>query len=276
MIPLDKLNQSILCDDNAIKFLNSNEYDEFKSISETEKLQELKNILTSPINKFTSINELYFRNKWADLIGKIYGNNPVVLLEVASGDADMIPQALSRSNIGSTYIAANMNKELNRSLLSKTTKLNLKFQLIDDDAAQINQYLNEKAIDIIAFQHGVNDVLQAILCSQEGIDTVNSGWMDTLPIMIKLLQKEIKANTFENNVKTSFLKLINNLLLTLKDDGIIMINHYMFQLDLDWGYPSDLFENLIPMIRLWFKNDTELKEVRFPGFEPQWWIFLKK
>jgi len=276
MIPLDEVDRSVLLNGNAKRFLNATEYDEFRALSETEKYQELSDLLTRPIHKFTSVNELYFRSKWADLIHKIHGENPVILLEVASGDADMIPQALSRSNAGSTYIAANMNKELNKSLRSKTEGLNLKFQLVDDDAAQIKRYIKEKAIDIIAFQHGVNDILQAILCGQKGIDTVDSEWMEILPAMIRILQEETSANTFEDKVKTPFLSLINNLLLTLKDDGIIAISHYMFQLDLDWGYPEDLFENIVPMIRSWFESNTDLKETNFPGFEPQWWIFLKK
>lgn len=276
MVPLDKIDKSILSDDNAKHYLNPCEYDALHTMTETEKYQELKDLFTRPIYKFTPVNELYFRTKWADLLHKIFGNNPVILLEVASGDADMIPQALSRSNSGSTYIAANMNKALNKSLRGKTEGLNLKFQLVDDDAVEINQYIKEKTIDIIAFQHGVNDVLQAILCEQKGIDTVNSEWMDILPSMIKILQDETNANTFEDKVKTPFLSLINTLLLTLKDDGIIAISHYMFQLDLDWGYPADLFENIVPMIRSWFQSNTNLKEITFPGFEPQWWLFLKK
>ena len=275
MKPIDILNRNILTLKNANFFLSEMEYENFLKFNEIEKEELLKNLLEKPINEFTEINELYFRSKWAEFVNKDYGNNPISLLEVASGDADMIPQSLARSNPDTTYIAANMNKILNESLLRKTKDLNIKMRLIDDDAAIIKKYVKENSIDIIAFQHGVNDVLQAILCEQNDIDTINSDWMICLPKMIELLQNELSNNSFEKSVKEPFLNLMNDLLVVLKEDGVIAINHYMFQLDLDLGYPKDLFENLISIIRDWFKENNCFKEVYYDGFDSNWWIFLK-
>jgi hypothetical protein len=275
MKPIDILNRNILNLENANFFLSEMEYENFLKFNETEKEELLKNLLEKPINKFTEINELYFRSKWAELVNKDYGNNPISILEVASGDADMIPQSLAKSNPGTTYIAANMNKILNVSLLRKTKDLNIKMKLIADDAAIIKRYIKENSVDIIAFQHGVNDILQAILCEQNDIDTINSDWMECLPKMIELLQNELSNNSFEKSVKKPFINLMNDLLAILKEDGVIAINHYMFQLDLDLGYPKDLFENLIPIIREWFKENNCFKEVYYNGFDSHWWIFLK-
>lgn len=274
---LDTYDKNILDLQNARRFLSDNDYNKFISIAEEQREIQLMDLLMKPIEDFFSVvNEVYFRSKWAQFVNNVYGSNPIILLEVASGDADMIPQSISISNPRSTYIAFNMNQLLNKSLINKTKDLKLNFQLIDDDAAKINDYIAKETVDVIAFQHGVNDVLQAILCDKYGVDTINSDWMNILPEMIKILQKETLENTFENTVKEPFLNMIKNVLLTLKKDGIIAINHYMFQLDLDWGYPKNLYENIIPLIRNWFNDESSLTEVFYDGFDEQWWIFLKK
>ncbi len=278
MIPFDKLDESILLPNNAKDLLNDMEFGEYERLSPEERRTLLSNSLTEPINfdHYSVINELYCRSKWAGLFNIYYDNRPFTMLEVASGDTDMIPQAMSRSNLGSTYIAANMNQQLNESLLRKTEGLSLSLRLVDDDAANITKYIDPATVDMIAFQHGVNDVLQAILCAQRNVDTVYSDWMSVLPEMIRILQEEIANNTFEANTKPAFLSLIKQLLPTLKQGGVIAIHHYMFQLDLDWGYPPKLYEDLILIVRQWFKEIDILKEISVEGFEPHWWIILKK
>lgn len=275
MIPIDEWNAEYLSAENAEKMLSRAEYGEFERIPVKEREEELRQLLCYPIAHFSPVNELYFRTKWAALFQTQHQDKPLVLLEAASGDADMIPQTLARSQPGSTYISANMNRLLNESLAEKLKPLDLEFQLIDDDAARIADYIGKGTVDVIAFQHGVNDILQAILCSEYGVDTIYADWMELLPKMIKLLQEELGAGTFVEKVKKPFLDLIQNLSATLKQDGMIAIHHYMFQLDLDWGYPPELFENLIPMIREWFQEETSLEEVFFEGCHPQWWLFLK-
>ena len=276
MIPLDTVRYEILSENSGAKVLSEVELGQLTSMEEKEKRALLEEPLTKPIRRFTIINEVYFRSKWAELLTARYQASPITVLEAASGDADMIPQTLSRSNPGSQYITANMNQSLNQSMRNKTKGLSVEFRLIDDDASQILRYVKPDSVDVAAFQHGVNDVLQAILCGKYGIDTVHANWMDCLPKMIELLNKELAEGTFEDSVKDPFLNLVKNLLQTLRDGGIVAIHHYMFQLDLDWGYPPELFHNLIPMVRGWCTGLEQCREIRLEGFSDHWWLFLEK
>ena len=277
MTPLDQYDKwSLLLEESAKLFLNKKEFEKFAAITEIERKNQLKEILEKPIANFTIVNEVYFRARWAEVLKMLNPQNNLNLLEVASGDADMIPQALARTHPNSHYITANMNKILNKSLFNKTKALPIKMEIIEDDATYIEKHFGRESVDIIVFQHAINDIIQAILCDREGVDTIYSDWMETLPKMIEILQKETSQNSLEQNVKIPFLGLMTALLRVLKKDGMIVMNHYMFQLDLDWGYPPNLFEKIVPMTREWSKELEDCKEIFFPGFNTNWWIFIKK
>ncbi len=276
--PLDLYRAETLSTANASRYLNGPELVGFGNMPEGVRREQLAELLEHPIHRFTVINELYFRSKWADLIRATTGDDEhaITLLEVATGDADMIPQALARTKPGSLYIASNMNERLSAGLRRKVALLPLEFKLIEGDATELRTHVPEKSVDLIAFQHGVNDVLQAMLCDREGIDTVHTDWMETLPRMIRLLQREVAQGTFAESVRAPFLRLLRTLLALLKDDGIIAINHYQFQLDLDWGYPPELWAGLIPLVRGWISDLAGCSEFCLDRYSRQWWLLLKK
>lgn len=277
MIPIDRYEKWSAClDAQAVKYLNEMEYQEYQSIPNPERLSQIKALLERPIAHFTPVNEVFFRTRWAEVLTAVHAGKDLTLLEIASGDADMIPQMMACLYPHSHYITANMNRILTEGMRAKTRDIPLEVVVIEEDAAAIDRYLPAESVDIVAFQHAVNDVLQAILCNQEGLDTIDADWMEILPKMIRILQRETSQNTFEQHVRPAFLSLLENLLKVLKKDGLIVMNHYMFQLDLDWGYPPALWEDLIPIIRAWIKTLPGCKEVFVDGFDPQWWMFIKK
>lgn len=277
MIPLDRYEKwPTALDARATAYLNENEYQEYASIPEPERLSQLRALLERPIANFTPVNEVFFRARWAEVLRAVRPKRGLVLLEIASGDADMIPQMMARDYPNSRYIAANTNRILTESLLAKTRAIPLNVTVIGEDAVAIDRHLAPGSVDVVAFQHGVNDVLQAILCDRYGVDTTNSDWMQTLPRMIVIVQQEMAQGTLEEHVRPAFLSLLEKMLSVLKDDGRIVMNHYMFQLDLDWGYPPALWEDLIPIVRQWTGSLTGAREVVVDGFDPHWWLFLAK
>ncbi len=277
MIPLDRFDKwSSSLDEQARQYLNEMEYREYFSIPAADRLSQLKAILEKPIAHFTPVNEVFFRARWAEVLNAVHAGKELALLEIASGDADMIPQMMARTRPHSRYITANMNRILTQRLREKTRDLPVEVVVIEEDAVQIERHLPAESVDVIAFQHAVNDVIQAILCGQAGIDTVYADWMETLPKMIGILQVETAQNTLEQHARPAFLHLLEKLLKVLKKDGLVVMNHYMFQLDLDWGYPPGLWEDMIPITRQWIKALPGCKEVFFEGFDPQWWMFYQK
>jgi SAM-dependent methyltransferase len=277
MIPLDRYEKwSPILDECARMYLREHEYQEYQSIPDSERLRQLKALLEKPVVNFSAVNEAYFRAKWAEVLGVAGPNEKPSLLEVASGDADMIPQMMARVCPNSRYLSANMNRILTARLREKTKDLPNAVDVIEEDAANIVKHLPAESVDIVAFQHAVNDVVQAILCEREGVDTIQADWMETLPEMITILQRETAHNTLEQHARKPFLCLLENLLRVMKNDGLMVMSHYMFQLDLDWGYPPGLWENFIPITREWIRELPGCREVFFEGFQPHWWMFIQK
>jgi hypothetical protein len=69
MIPLDGFEKwSTLLDEYASQYLNEVEHQEYEAIPDPEKLNQLKAILEKPIARFSPVNEVYFRAKWADVL----------------------------------------------------------------------------------------------------------------------------------------------------------------------------------------------------------------
>lgn len=277
MIPLDHVAKwTAHLDASAQAYLSASEFREYENTPAAERQQQIRALLEQPIASFTIVNDVYFRARWSEVLSAAGLAASPVVLEIASGDTDVIPQMMGRDYPNSRYLAANMNRRLTAGLREKTRNLPLEVAIIEDDAAAIGRHLQADSVDVIAFQHGVNDVLQAILCDRDGVDTIQTDWMETLPAMIAILQRETRQGTLDQSVRPGFLSLLETLLAVLKPGGVIAMNHYMFQLDLDWGYPPDVWENLIPMVRGWVKDLPGAHEIVLDGFDRQWWLFLRK
>jgi len=263
---------------NIKSILFPEEWKEWTQLSKETIDQRLKRICSMPLDgeDFTVVYSLYSRLKWIDVLKACAPSKGAVVLEVGSGSSTIIPNAMTVYDPGSKYITANMNKILTEELKKNISKLPIQFEIIEDDANYINNYLSTSSIDLIVFEHSANDVLQAILCGKKGIDTIQNDWFELLPRMIELINREYLEHTLEINLKTEFVQLISNCLAVLKPGGYLTISHYMFQYDLNLGYDSELWQDIVPVIRPWFKELSQGEEVLIEGFDPQWWLFYQK
>lgn len=254
------------------------ELNEWFELTKEMRDKKLQRICSLPLcdEDFTVVYILYFRLKWLDVLKACTPNKGVTVLEVGSGSSTNIPNTMTVYDVNSKYITANMNKKLTEQLKINISKLPIKFHIIEDDADNIKNHLDLNSVDMVVFEHSVNDVLQAILCEQNGIDTTNNDWFKILPKMIELINKEYVEQALEDKLKHSFLSLVNNCLSVLKPNGCIVMSHYMFQYDLNLGYNSELWQNMLPVIRPWFNELSNGKEVFIDGFDPQWWLFYQK
>ena len=244
----------------------------------TERHAYLQEIFERPIAGFFPVLGWYIRSKWADAFIKIKANAPIQVLEVASGSSINIPQAISElyDDPYTNYTAFNLNKKLTESFKSSVKHLPLKIDVIEDAAQRIEDYIGASKMDVVIFEHAINDILQGMFAARHGIDTIDTDWFDVLPKMVEIITDEHRRGTLEGFVKHEFIELLKSCFMTLKPGGFMCFFHHMYQMDLDCGYDEELYENMIHMTRKWIKEAKIGSEVFFDGFDPHWWMFIQK
>ena len=265
---------------NATDILTDSETENWNSISNTDKERFLTELIEKPIvfENPELIYDWYFRSKWADALKAIHQKPSISVFEIGAGGCDIVPKAISKSfcHPDTKYVTANLNKELTQIFKWKTEKDPITITVIEDDASNVSSYVGENAFDVIVFEHSVNDVLETILAEKNGIDTVNRGWMEILPSITQVVNREWNRGTFEENTRPEVLKLISTCLEVLKPGGFLIFAHYQFQYNLDIGLSPELNQDLIPTVRKWLSEHHIGEEIFFDDFDQNWWMFIRK
>ena len=261
----------------------------WRETPEETRDRQLASVCTVPMPFDLGIAPLlYSRMKWLGVFRAFGAGADLSLLEVGAGETTTLPEAMalyagqlsqgmSPSPPSSKYVTLNMNENLTRAFRDKTSNLPVAAEVIEDDAINVKTRVQPGSVDIVAFEHSVNDVLQAILAEANGFDTTRGDWWEILPEMIGLISRAYEEKTLADKVRAPFLRLVQNCADVLRPGGILAMSHYMFQYDLDLGYNPELWENMIPVARPWLRDGiTGGKEIFYDGFDPQWWFFWEK
>ena len=280
MIPMDNFEkwQRRLNQEKFTGIFRNEEKVRWQQIPLEKRIDLLKTIFENPIGNVDVMHPWYFRNKWAEALLMIRNQAPVRLLELASGANDVIPRALAFAfnHPETSYVAANTNKDLTKWFKNNVKDISINIEIIEDDAKSIEDYAEKESFDFVVFEHAVNDIIFDTLCREKGIDTVNVPWFDFYGDIIKFTNEAYENGSLESIVKEKLLGIFASCLNVLKQGSYIIINHFMYQYDLDAGINYNFWENVLPMTRKWVNEAGIGKEIFFDGFDPQWWMFIKK
>ena len=282
MIPLENIQENAqkwqerLDDESTLRVLSEDERLEFKRISKPDRHVLLSELFNAPA-AFNIITTWYNENKWIEVLFALKKQAHIRLLELASGANVGIPRAMSEvfNNPETCYVTVNSNKELSKWFREGTKELPIKIEIIEDEAKKIEDFADGESFDIVAFEHAINDIIYDMIARKNGIDTVTKNWLDIHQEMVDLTNAELASGTLEASVKDGLVGILSSCLKVLKKESFIVINHFMYQYDLDKGINYDFWENLMPLFRSWIKDAKLGEEVFFDGFEPQWWMFIK-
>ena len=283
MIPLDCIKRitAKMREPNASDILTSDEKLQWEQVSEKEKIEALKNIISYPVGH-NLIHWFMFtwftKTRWIEALQAVNLASPVSMLELATGSGDMIPQVLAKqySHPHTRYTTVNLNKQLTADFKQRVKDLPIKIDIIEDAAQNIETYFNNKQVDVVIFEHAFNDIAEDIIGKKYGIDTINMSWWDILPKLVELTNDAYSNGTYEAIIKEDFLQMFRSLLKVLKPGSFIISYQFQYQFDLDLGIIPEIWTDLISTVRKWLNEGNIGEEVFFDGFEPNWWMFIKK
>ena len=218
----------------------------------------------------------YVSRSWRRLFQMRGAGSPLTVLEIGAGSSVILPKTLAAYSKKSRYITINENRTLTLAFQRKTHRLPIQIDVIEGDAANAEELLPPESIDILAFEHSMNDILQAILLEAGGIDTAQGDWFKLLSEMISRMNAFYRGGQFEAALKAPFMALLHSCAATLRPGGLLALSHYMFQYDLDLGYDPYLWENMLPIVRPWLLELRGGHEITLEGYDAQWWFFWKK
>jgi hypothetical protein len=175
------------------------------------------------------------------------------------------------------YFTINLNRPLREELAAKVAHLRLEVKIVEDDAQRALAHLGPASFDVACFHHAVNDILQTAVSEPRGMDTSAVDWWASERQMIEWLAEDAAAGRLETRGRPELLRIVADATRLVRPGGFLAFDHFNWcrLIGVDW-FPWDLFYDLIPTTRRWIREaGLPVEELRFPGADPRWWLFLR-
>ncbi len=224
------------------------------------------------------LSSVYHVLCWMEVLKEFSVDEDSTLVEIAPGGGTHIVTAFDLiSGRNSNYVAFNLNKKLTSDFKSQTEDLNLHIRIIEDDAKNALAYIRKESIDMVAGNHAINDILETIIANKEGLDTVEGGWFEIAPRLMRKYEKAYLNGTLKNLVFDDFIDIMRAICFTLKPKGYLVLNYYVYPVEIDWGGSVPVRSAFVNLARQWI-SEAELgfETVCLDGFDPKWWGLFRK
>ncbi len=217
--------------------------------------------------------------QWVKVLGCLDLPDRVEVMELCAGGSEPVVIALDvLFGDRAHYRTINLNRRLAAELRQKTARLDLRMEVIEDNAVDLRRHFRAASFDLIAFHHAVNDILETAVAAAHGFDTRDIDWWSDERMMIEWLDQQDRADSLRSVGLPELTSIIGAAASVTRPGGYLVFDHWTFEhyLQTDW-FPSELFTRLIPIAReVAMGVEAGLEEVTPEGLDPQWWMVLRR
>lgn len=109
------------------------------------------------------------------------------------------------------------------------------------------------------------------------MDTVEGDWFEIAPRLMREYEKVYLNGTLRNLVFADFIEIMRAIYFTLKPGGYLVLNYYVYPVEIDWGGSVAVRSAFVNLARQWIgEADIGFESVSLDGFDPKWWGFFRK
>lgn len=263
-------------------FFTNEAREEIARLSTDEIESLLQGFTKAPIIRRDSsdmqLSRVYHMLCWVKALKEFSISEDATLVEIAPGAGTHIVTAFDVISGGKgKYVAFNLNKKLTSDFKTQTEDLNLDIRIIEDNAKNALVYIPKETIDMVAGNHAINDILETIIANKEGLDTVEGNWFEIAPRLIREYEKAYLNGTLRNLVFDDFIDIMRAIYFTLKSTGYLVLNYYVYPVEIDWGGSVLVRSAFVDLARQWISEaDIGFETVSLDGFDLKWWGFFRK
>lgn len=255
-----------------------------QSVSATQLETVLRGLLETPMRRDPVVGRIamhtYYAYQWLDILRRFFPERHDVMsvVEVAPGTSVMVPRALDVFTGGSgRYVAFNLNRGLSDRLDTLLDCLSVETRVVADDAVHAGRYLASGTVDLFAYNHAVNDMIEHWVARANGFDTIHVDWYARVGDLIEAVEQAHRGNRLEEIAAGPFVQSIRAAITALKPGGRLVFNNYVFAEQVEAGASVELYGSLLSMARSWIKAASlPVQETNLAGYDPDFWLMYRK
>ncbi|MCJ7752876.1 MAG: hypothetical protein MUQ65_17610, partial [Armatimonadetes bacterium] len=137
--------------------------------------------------------------------------------------------------------------------------------------------LAERSLDLVVFDHAIDDIVVEAVAHHEGIHTDPHGERNEYSPRPRAVRAYWRSGDLEAVAAPALVRVVQSCLQALHPSAPMVFHHCVVDTHLVGGHPLDLYTEYLPLARRWITEaGIDLREIALDSFDPAWWMSLER
>jgi hypothetical protein len=198
---------------------------------------------------------------WPSVLDALRLPSPCSVLDVVAREDDALARALSHRDPTATVLTLDIGAAAQGG------------RPLD---SLLREQLEAGTFHLIALRHVIDDIVESAVAEHEGM-ALDRAADDARSDIMRSLRAYSRSGDLEEIALPRLIEVVDACAAALHPNGNLLLTHEVLDSDLRLGHPLELYADYIPLTRQWLAQaGLPLHEVSLDGFEPHWWLCLRR